>query len=725
MPLSAILNTALTGLNVAQAALDVTSQNISNVNTPGYTRETVQQEPLVTAGQGTGVAITNIQSVTDQFLQGELQSSAASTGQYNAMNEIQNELQNAIGDPAQQDSIASAINQIFSSITELAADTTQQTSRSSTINAIQSFGNQIGSLASQIQTLRSSADAQIGQNVTTVNNDLTTIQNLNQQIVQATMSGTSTASLEDQRTQAVNEISGIIGINTTQMANGAIGISTTSGITLLDSTARQLVYTPAGTVTSGTEFNQITVNSVNPTSGVVAATGTPLDPAVQSGSLAGWLTMRDQELPALASELGQLSSSVANQLNAVSNAYTAVPPPASLTGRNSGLTAADLPGFTGQTTFYTTDSNNAIVQAVRVAFDTGTIYNPPSSTTPTATFTTLGDLTSAVTTALGGSGTLALNNGVMSFTATGTAAGVAIQQGSVAAGAQDESRGGDGFSQFFGMNDLVQTAAPLVTNTGFTTSSPLSFSGQTTLQLIGPANQVAATVTVNFDQPPLSTPGATFGDLLSYLNSSSGFAGKATIGLSSDGALTVTPASGYSGYQLEVGDDTSNRGGTGMTLGTLFGIGSANQDDTAQNFSVVSSIASNPYALPLASVDTTAAAGTAALNLSDNSGALALENVGQQTFTIPAAGNLAQTTTTLGGYAADFIGGLANDAANTQTQLTQQQSLQTALQQQASSVSGVNLDNELANMVMLQNAYNASGRVLTTVNQMLTALMQF
>ena len=175
----------------------------------------------------------------------------------------------------------------------------------------------------------------------------------------------------------------------------------------------------------------------------------------------------------------------------------------------------------------------------------------------------------------------------------------------------------------------------------------------------------------------------------------------------------------------KVSDDTSNRGGTGMTLGTLFGIGSANQDDTAQNFSVVSSIASNPYALPLASVDTTAAAGTAALNLSDNSGALALENVGQQTFTIPAAGNLAQTTTTLGGYAADFIGGLANDAANTQTQLTQQQSLQTALQQQASSVSGVNLDNELANMVMLQNAYNASGRVLTTVNQMLTALMQF
>lgn len=727
MSLNSILNTALSGLSVAQSALNVTAQNVANVNTPGYTRESVQQEETATGGQGNGVKIADIQRVANQFLDTEVRGASSNSAFYDAMNQIQNQLQSSFGSPGQQNSIAGAINQIFTSISQLATNPTQGSAAAATVNSIQSFGTQVGALASQVQSLRTQADNQAGLNVATANTDLKTIQTLNQQIVQATIGGTSTAALEDQRAQALSDLSGIMNISTFSMANGALGITTGNGITLLDTNARQLVYTPAGTVNAGTSFSQITVNGVDPVTGVVASTGTPLDGALQSGSLAGWLQMRDQELPAIAAELGQLSTTTANQLNAASNANSAVPPPASLSGRDSGLVASDPPGFTGQATFYTTDASHAVVQAVRVDFDTGQVFNPPTSGTASGTFTTLGTLTAAVTAALGGSGTLSLTNGVMSFTAGGTAAGVAIQQGGPVAGATASSRGGAGFSQFFGMNDLVKGGGPLITNSGLTTSSTLSFSGQTTLNLIGPNNQVGASVTLNFGAPPLSTPGATFADLLSQLNGASGFAGKATVGLDANGALTLTPAAGYSGYRLELGNDTSNRGGTGLALGTMFGIGSANQANVAQSFGVVGSIAANPSALQTARVDTTSgvAAGTVVLNAADNSGALALQAVAQQAVTVPAAGNLAATTTTLSGYAASLITGAATDAANTQTALTNSQALQTALQQQQSNVSSVNLDEELTNMVTLQNAYNASGRLLTTVNAMMTALMQF
>src|SRR5690348_1049688 len=72
LSLDGILSSALSALHTNQAALRVVSNNIANMNTPGYTRRVINEQPLVMGGQVAGVDIADIQRVTDRFLTQEV-----------------------------------------------------------------------------------------------------------------------------------------------------------------------------------------------------------------------------------------------------------------------------------------------------------------------------------------------------------------------------------------------------------------------------------------------------------------------------------------------------------------------------------------------------------------------------------------------------------------------------------------------------------------------------
>ena len=88
----------------------------------------------------------------------------------------------------------------------------------------------------------------------------------------------------------------------------------------------------------------------------------------------------------------------------------------------------------------------------------------------------------------------------------------------------------------------------------------------------------------------------------------------------------------------------------------------------------------------------------------------------------PASGGLATTTTTLGGYGASILSLNAVQAANVESTQQFKSSIVTQLQNKLSSQSGVNIDEELAHMIVLQNAYAASARVITTASHMFDVL---
>jgi flagellar hook-associated protein 1 FlgK len=184
----------------------------------------------------------------------------------------------------------------------------------------------------------------------------------------------------------------------------------------------------------------------------------------------------------------------------------------------------------------------------------------------------------------------------------------------------------------------------------------------------------------------------------------------------------MTPSPAYSDFELVTVSDASNRSGTGMTVSQLFGMGDRFRADAAFDVKVRSAIRSNNNLLGLAKLDTAAGAGIPALNLGDNRGALALQDVSKNTFQFSTAGDLTGTTASLGDYAGLVLAQISVKGAGIDDLSTDAAALQGALEQRVGEVSGVNVDEELANMIVFQNGFSASARVLATADEMFDLL---
>jgi len=99
MSLTASLLTASSGLQAAQASLRAVSDNIANVNTPGYVRKAIDQQPLVVDGRGMGVKINGVKRITDQYLQLASLTAASDSQKWGAISQYLDNAQSLFGDP--------------------------------------------------------------------------------------------------------------------------------------------------------------------------------------------------------------------------------------------------------------------------------------------------------------------------------------------------------------------------------------------------------------------------------------------------------------------------------------------------------------------------------------------------------------------------------------------------------------------------------------------------
>jgi flagellar hook-associated protein 1 FlgK len=282
------------------------------------------------------------------------------------------------------------------------------------------------------------------------------------------------------------------------------------------------------------------------------------------------------------------------------------------------------------------------------------------------------------------------------------------------------SRGGAGFSHFFGLNDVFKAQAPSLLSTGIsaTDASGVAAGGVISLSLKGPDGDIVRQVDVT------TVAGMTMGGIIGALNTALG--GAATLTLNADGSVSTSKAALYSDYQLNIAGDTTARGATGMSVTALLGIGDNNLANQATGFAVTQTVQSTPQRIGLAKANLTSATplGTVIVTGGDNSGALALQNVLNANRNFAAAGGLSTQTASLSDYAAAFYQNLSTRSnAITQMQTTQDDRLQEA-QSRMASVSGVNLDEELTNLTTYQQAYAASARVLSVVDKLYETLLQ-
>ena len=694
--LSEIFGSALSGLNAAQAGLRNVSNNIANANTPGYAREKVAITTAVSAGNVNGVNVGETTRVADRFLEATVYSRSGDVGKADTTSSYLNQLQALLGTPGAEAGLSSRLDAINSSAVAMTADASStQAVAAFTANVQDAIGS-MQQLSGDVNSVRSDVESEVGNSVDRINGLLSRVYDLNNEVSRLDSLGRSSAGAADQRNSAVTELSSLMKVTVREQPDSRLTIETASGTPLLDRRLRLLSYPTGGDGTSQPSYPPIDIRfaDVNGQPGV--ATGDKIDSVAVGGKLGGLLDLRDRTLPAFSEKLGVLFGGLAETLNAASNAGTTVPAPAQLTGVKTALSGADRLGFTGAATFAVTKSDGTLVASTKVDFDA------------LGAGATVDDAVKAINTGLAGAGTASFAGGKLTIQASGSGNGVVVAQDA----AKPSARAGVGFSQYFGLNDVVKSSDSTLTPSGFTASDPTGFTaGQTTEIVLRDATGKAVT-----HYTFTASAGQSFGDLVGQLNGSP-IGSFGDFSLDDRGSLRFQADPNVPGAKLSIPSDSTDRYGTGRSLSSIAGLtGDANGLSSAM---VRPDILADASKLPLAQYQAGKSVGDKVLGASDNRGATTFVDKLAQTVNLGKDG-----VSTLNRYSSLLLGGAGTDASQAANQLADASARRDDALNRRDSYSGVNVDEELANMITLQNSYSAAARVMTTASQMYDTLIQ-
>lgn len=694
MSISTILSTAQTGLIAAQTGIRTVSDNVANANTPGYVRKVVNQTSLVTRGIGAGVNVEGIGRVIDRYLQGASLTATSIGGRANLLAEVFDRAQGLFGDPGGASSYFNRLDEALTAFSALADDPASSLQRSQSISALRAFFEDGARIAGSLVGLQREADTRIQSSIGRINDLLPQIAQLNADIRRARISGADSSGAENIQSQLIDEISGLINIQIQETSGGGVVLRTQDGMLLADERAGELAFNSSA---GAAAFLTIT-----PANGG----GQSFDAAFSSGELVGLLEARNRELPGILSQLAEFNAGVARELNRAHNASSTVPPPASMTGR---ATALDLPtaigGFTGETTIALLSSTGVLQNRIDIDFDGGTMSLNGGAGVAFTPATFLATLNAQ----LGANGTASFTGGALSIAAT--TGGVAIQDRA----GNPATKAGMGFSQFFGLNDLIKSTT-YPSDTGLTGADGHGFTaGQTvTFRLSDAAGARIRDVKVTVPA------GATMTNLITAMNA--GVTPYGQFNLDANGRMTFA-SSASPAASLSVVEDTTARGAGGPSLSAFFGLGVSQIAAAAAGYSVQPSIYQDPGRMATARLDLSIAPPASALAAGDGRGASALAAVGDAMSRFGAAGGLPAGSMSVSRYASEFAGSLGRGAAAAENARSAAESVRAEAEARRSSFEGVNLDEELIRLTTYQQAFNASARLIQAANDLYDTLL--
>jgi flagellar hook-associated protein 1 FlgK len=619
MTLSIALFNALSGLQVNQTALQVTSSNVANVNTPDYARKIHDQQNRVLGGMGAGVETAQIVRRIDQFLRRDLMQETTVLGNAEVRADYLNRMQAMFGSLGNNNALGNSITDLATAIENVANSPEVAAHRFDAVNEAGEMAQYFKNMGTQVQQHRTQADAEIGAAIDVINAELEIVAELNAQIATNLVKGLPIGDLQDRRDVAVKTISSYMDLQEFTDASGQIRLFTQSGRSLVSGTSVSfLSYTVTPFMTANESYpgtiSGIYLNGVT----------NDITTEITTGKLGALVEMRDQQLPAMTNQLDQLVAQMRDEVNRVHNrgantpfgVGTAAADAAAMYGSRSITTPTDPLTLGSDVTFTILDANgNSVIAPMTIA---------AGATTPDAILTALdGFLTTAP-----GYGTAAWNTDRMEIKLE-PGYRLAILDGGPAADMGDATitfdADGDavnetylGFSNFFGLNDLFETPS--------LTGGVMAMANQ--------GSDLGISSTMQVRQSIIDDP--------SYL---------------SRGMLRGTSPA----LTLGVGDNE-----IAQQLAAVFG----------ENFSYTS-VANGPSSV----------------------------------------------STTFSGYAGVILSFNASQTAAADSTLDYQTFFFQDLQARFQSEAGVNLDEELANMTIFQNAYNASARLVQAVDEMFETLL--
>jgi len=301
-----LLTSLLTGvqaLEASQAALDSTSNNIANANTPGYTREVADfsENPENLTGDGVsggGVTLQGIESVRDELLNLQIQQQTSDQSSANTQSALLQQLQT--GFTSNGEDISTTLAAFSSALAELSANPGNSSVRQSVLSAGQNLAQSFNTTASGLTTAQSDADQQVTQTVAQINSLAQQIAKLNSQLTPSVEASQNGGTIEDQRDQLVQQLSSLVGTSVTQSSDGEV-ITIGNGTPLVMGSQSYSLQTSTGS----NGFQQ-----------VLDSNGNNITSSIQGGQLGGAIQTRDVTIPAYFVSLNTLADQMATSFNA-------------------------------------------------------------------------------------------------------------------------------------------------------------------------------------------------------------------------------------------------------------------------------------------------------------------------------------------------------------------------------------------------------------------------
>ncbi len=644
-----VFDTAVSGLVAFQNALAVTSNNIANSTTAGYSRQVAtlsERTPDATAGTfiGNGVDVTGVSRAFDQFAVNQLRTGTGVLGQQTAFLGIANQVDSLVG--GSTNGVSSALTSFFNSWQTLASNPSSASNRQNVISQAQGLASSISQTAGQLDALNQNANSQIQSTVGTINTLAASIAKLNQTIAVSAGNGPggSPNDLLDQRDQLLTQLSALTSVKTNTESNGAVDVFIGNGQALVVGTqTTQLTTVP--NAYDGTKLD------VSYGSG---ATTQVITGSLTGGQLGGLLQVSSTLIQPTLNALGQVATGLSVLVN------------------NQQAQGFDLNATLGKPLFSISPP-----AALGAASNTGTA----TLTAKPIDTSTLGQLTTSnyVLRFQGGAWSASIASTGQPVTVTGTgSAGSPLSFGGLSLVVTGAPANGDSF--------LIEPTAAVASSLSVALTDPSGIAAASPLAsaaaLANTSNATISAPTVpNVSDPSLLLPASirflspsTYTVTTQTSASTSVTSGVLTLG--ANGVITAPAVAGVLG----------SGGGWTVTIGGTPAAG--------DSFTV--------------SPNTTGSG--------DNSNALALAALQNKAA-------LAAGTVGLGGAYANLVNVVGTETQQVTQAQSAQQSLVTQSTQAVQNVSGVNIDEEAANMLRWQEAYSAAAKLVSTADSMFQTLI--
>ena len=295
------LTMAARALSAQQLGLEVTGNNISNVNTAGYARRTIDfaaVKPESSLSAGGGVEVQGIRSVRDGLLERRVLEEVPVQGRANELSQILQVVESGIGATGQ--SIDGRLTEMFGSFSRLADAPTSAVARADVLNTATELTQSFHEMAGRLSDARRQADSRVRSTVEEINGLVDQISSLNHSMSASGPEGR--LPLQDQMSNLLQSLNNLVNVDVVNRSDGGVDITVGSG--------RALVI--------GDETYRLSAVSQPPNglAGVVAG-GADITSELRSGQIVGAIQARDVNIPDYMNRLDTIAYELVNQVNTI------------------------------------------------------------------------------------------------------------------------------------------------------------------------------------------------------------------------------------------------------------------------------------------------------------------------------------------------------------------------------------------------------------------------